>query len=165
MSNYRFIRSNLSLQSARLFMHSMIMSHITYCLTTWSQANKTSIKSIESLYKQTIKILDKKTLRYHHCTILQKHHLLSWENVIKYSNLCLIYKVLHGLSSLPLNQFVSIGDNTSANQRSSARGLCCSTPEKCIQSECLFCSSVPGVEHSPRKHQRASLLHSLQKTS
>ncbi len=47
----------------------MIFSHITYCLTTWSQASNTSLKPILSLYKQTLKVLDKKTIHYHHCDI------------------------------------------------------------------------------------------------
>ncbi|XP_046707928.1 uncharacterized protein LOC124387560 [Silurus meridionalis] len=117
IANFRFIRSNLSLQAAKMFMYSMVMPHMTYCLTTWSQANKTTLKSLESLYKQTIKIVDKKTLRYHHCAILQKHKFLSWENVIKYSNLCLLYKIIHGLSSLPLSQFVNIKNTTQLIQR------------------------------------------------
>lgn len=102
----------------------MVMSNLTYCLTTWSQANKTTLKPIESLYKQTIKILHKKPQRYHHCNILQKHHLLGWENVIKYSNLCLIYKIIHGLSSPPLSHFVNIRRSTHRVTRGAAREDC-----------------------------------------
>uniref|UniRef100_A0A3P9H9W6 Reverse transcriptase domain-containing protein n=1 Tax=Oryzias latipes TaxID=8090 RepID=A0A3P9H9W6_ORYLA len=108
LSNFRFIRANLSLQAATMFMHAMILSHMTYCLTTWSQANKSALKPLESLYKQTIKVLDKKPIRHHHCDILQKHKLLSWENFIKYTKLCLFYKIIYGLSSPPLSQFVKI---------------------------------------------------------
>lgn len=126
ISNFRFIRSQLSLQAAKMFMNSMVLSHITYCLTTWSQANKTTLKPLESLYKRTIKILDKKPMRYHHCNILQKHKLLSWENLIKYSNLCLIHKIIHNQSSPPLSQFVSIRNPTSLQRvtRGAARGDC-----------------------------------------
>lgn len=137
IANFRYIRSHLSLQAAKMFMYSMVLSHITYCLTTWSQANKTTLKPLESLYKQTIKILDRKPSRYHQCAILQKHKLLSWENVIRYSNLCLIFKIIHGLSSPPLSQFVNIRNATNRVTQGAARGDCCSSQEKYLQSECF----------------------------
>lgn len=138
IANFRFIRSNLSLQAAKMFMYCMVLSHITYCLTTWSQANKTTLKSLESLYKQTIKIMDKKPLRYHHCAILQKHKLLSWENVIKNSNLCLFYKIIHGLSSPPLSQFVNIRNTAQRVTRGSARGDCVVPLRKSTFSQSAF---------------------------
>uniref|UniRef100_A0A3Q3A9Z2 receptor protein-tyrosine kinase n=1 Tax=Kryptolebias marmoratus TaxID=37003 RepID=A0A3Q3A9Z2_KRYMA len=43
---------------------------------TWGQANLLTLKPVEILYKQTIKILDRKPEGYLHCNILTKHHLL-----------------------------------------------------------------------------------------
>ncbi len=51
LSNFRFIRDYMSTEAAKMYMHSMVFSHIIYCLTTWSQASNTSLKPIESLYK------------------------------------------------------------------------------------------------------------------
>ena len=65
-----------------MYMHSMVISHITYCITSFSQANSTTLKPLQSLYKQTLKILDNKSLHYHHCPILLKYKLLSWDNLI-----------------------------------------------------------------------------------
>lgn len=62
IANFCFIRSHLSMQATKIYMHAMVMSHINYCLTTWSQTNTTALKPLETLYKQTIKILDKKPL-------------------------------------------------------------------------------------------------------
>lgn len=56
---------------------------------------------------QTVKTLEKKPNVVHHCSILQKHDLLSWRNMVKFSNLCLMSKILHGLLSPPLHQFVN----------------------------------------------------------
>ena len=42
-----------------MYTHSMVLSHITYCLSTWSHGSTTTLKPLESLYKQTLKILDK----------------------------------------------------------------------------------------------------------
>ncbi len=45
-------------EAALMYMNSMIIYHITYCLTTWSQASITTLKPLESLYKQSQKNLD-----------------------------------------------------------------------------------------------------------
>ncbi len=46
LSNLRFIRDYMSSDAALMYMHSMIISHITYCLTTWSQASITTLKPL-----------------------------------------------------------------------------------------------------------------------
>lgn len=124
LMNFRHIRHQMSTQAAKMYMHSMILSHITYCLPIWSQAGVTSLNPLQSLYKQTVKILDKKPIISHHCPILQKHRLLSWENMVKYSNLCLLYKIINGLSSPPLHQFVNIRTADHSRTRGAARGDC-----------------------------------------
>ncbi len=74
LAHFKYARSCMSTKAAKMFMHSMIFSHITYCLTTWSQASNTSLKPILSLYKQTLKVLDKKTIHHtHHCDIKKKN--------------------------------------------------------------------------------------------
>ncbi len=83
------------------------MPHLTYCLTSWSQACKTTLKPIHSTYKQAMKVMDKKPLRHHHCSILEKHALLSWNNVIKFHYVNLVYKILHGLAPPPLTGFIN----------------------------------------------------------
>lgn len=91
LSNFRFIRPHLSLDAAKVYIPAMKLSHITYCLTTWSQAKITTLKPSELLHKRAIKILDKKTTQYHHCPI-------SWNNMIKYANfskLSVVYFHLH----------------------------------------------------------------------
>lgn len=124
LSNFRHIRSHMSFPAAKMFMHSMILSHITYCLPVWSLASVTSLNPLQSLYKRTVKVLDKKPNHFHHCPILQKYKLLTLENTIKYSNLCLMYKVINGLSSPPLKQFINIRSNTHRSTRGAARGDC-----------------------------------------
>jgi len=124
LSNFRHIRHQMSTQAAKMYMHSMIFSHITYCLPVWAQASSTSLKPLQSLYKRTVKTLDKKPHISHHCPILQKYRLLSWYNMAKYSNLCLIYKMIHGLSSPPLQQFVNTRIADYCRTRGSARGDC-----------------------------------------
>ena len=57
LSNFRVIRDYMSTEVAKMYMYSMVISHIIYCLTTWSQASNTTLKPIESLYKRTLKIL------------------------------------------------------------------------------------------------------------
>ncbi len=60
LANFRHIRPYLTTEAAKLFMDAMIFmdANISYCFTSWSQANVTTLKPIETLYKQTLKILD-----------------------------------------------------------------------------------------------------------
>lgn len=71
LANFKHIRSYLSMKAAKLFLHAMIFSHFSYCLTSWSQANKTILQPLESLYKQALKTLDRKCNSYHHCHIIK----------------------------------------------------------------------------------------------
>lgn len=97
---------SLSFETAMIYMNAMIIPHFTYCLTSWAQANKSTMKSLESLYKHTIKVLVQKPNSFHTCQILNTHRLLSWENLATYSNLCLVYKILLSTAPPPLKRFV-----------------------------------------------------------
>jgi len=99
----------------------MIVPHLTYCLTSWAQASSTTLKSIHILHKQTLKTLDKKTKSHHHCNILTKHHILSWENLIKFTDVCLVFKIVHGMAPPPLSDFVN---QSTRLTRSVSRGDC-----------------------------------------
>ncbi len=123
LSNFRFIRDYMSSDAALIYMHSMIISHITYCLTTWSHASITTLKPLESLYKQSLKTLDKKSVQFHHCSILKKYNLLSWDNLIKYVHICLLFKTMNSLIS-PLKQFVNIRTTAHRSTRGGERGDC-----------------------------------------
>lgn len=57
--NFRFIRNSLSIQAAKVYFHSLLRTHVTYCIG--SNAHRSTIKPLESLYKQALKVF------YHHC--------------------------------------------------------------------------------------------------
>ncbi len=78
----RTIKHRLCLPTdvAKTFIHATIFSHLSYCLTCWGQAGETVIKPLKSLYKQTLKTLDKKSNQYHHCRVLEKYNFLSFDN-------------------------------------------------------------------------------------
>ena len=126
--HFRHIRGCLTLDAAKTFMHAMIISHLTYCITCWGQAGETAIKPLESLYKQTLKALDRKSMQFHHCRILQKHHLLSFENVKLFSNLCLSFRILNGLAPPPLRQFVHFRSEQSIKSTRISSTRDCSVP-------------------------------------
>ena len=85
----------MSDSAALTFLHAMIFSHLSYCITTWTMVGPTTLTPVEVLYKKALKILDKKPISYHHCNILDKYNHLSF---CKFSYCCLIYKTLHGLA-------------------------------------------------------------------
>ncbi len=57
----RHIRPYLTTEASKTFMDAMIFSNISYCFTNWSQANVTTLKPIETLYKQNVKNIRSKT--------------------------------------------------------------------------------------------------------
>ncbi len=61
LANFRYIRNCLTTIAAKLYINSMIIPHLTYCMTTWSQVKGTTLKPILSLYKQAYKVLGRKT--------------------------------------------------------------------------------------------------------
>ncbi len=124
LSNFRFIRNSMTMDAAKFYINAMIVSHLTYCLTSVAQGNKTTLKPLEMLYKQSLKVLDRKPNSYHHCLILKKHNLLSWDNLIKYANLCLVFKILHNAAPPPLQTFIIQRSNNNRATRGSARGDC-----------------------------------------
>ena len=63
---FRLIRSCLSFKAAHLYLHAMVLSHLSYCITSWSQATDSTIKPLFSLYKQALNILDQKPQKWHH---------------------------------------------------------------------------------------------------
>lgn len=53
-------------------------------------ACKTTIKPIAAVYKQALKVLDKKPKMYHHCYILEKYERLNLDNIVKYMDSVLV---------------------------------------------------------------------------
>ena len=124
LSNFRIIRPYISLQAAKLYMHAMILSHFNYCLTSWSQTGVTTLRPVESLYKQTLKVLDRKPNSFHHCHIISKYNLFNMDSFKLYTDMCLVFRILNGLAPLPLNAFIKIKNNDSRVTRSVTRGDC-----------------------------------------
>lgn len=105
-------------------MHAMIFPHLSCCITTWSQSGKKILRPIHSLYKRTLKTLDKKPMRYHHCHIITKYNLLTFDNFVHLANSCLMYKITHNLAPPLLREFVSLCSENIRQTRASTRGNC-----------------------------------------
>ena len=84
----------------------MIFSHLSFCVTSWSQAASTITKPLRMIYNRAIKILDRKPIRSHHCHVLQKLNMLSFDNFINLANLKLIHKCLHNQAPQVLSDLV-----------------------------------------------------------
>lgn len=121
--NFRYIRNQLPLDAAKLYMHSMIFSHIAYCITSWSQAGKTTLAQLQMLYKQTLKALGKKPSNYHHCNIIQRHKLLTFSFVCL-ADVSVVYRVINDLAAPPLKEFISPRPDNRRTTRMTRRGDC-----------------------------------------
>lgn len=125
IAHFRYIRNSLTIDAFNLYLNAMIIPHFRYCMTSWSQACKTALRPLESLFKSSLKVHDKKSWLFHHCHILKKHGILSFENIIIYSNLCLLLKIINGTAAPPLKKFISLSSEiTSRATRSTVRGEC-----------------------------------------
>lgn len=51
LGTFRQIQNNLTLEEAKAYFSSMIMSRIRYCMTTWSQISKKTLQSVKRVYK------------------------------------------------------------------------------------------------------------------
>jgi len=56
--------------AAKIYLEAMIIPHINYCISCWSQMSDTATKPLKSLCNQAVKVLDKTPLRYHHHSML-----------------------------------------------------------------------------------------------
>uniref|UniRef100_A0A8C6S602 Reverse transcriptase domain-containing protein n=1 Tax=Neogobius melanostomus TaxID=47308 RepID=A0A8C6S602_9GOBI len=157
LANFRYIRQSLNTDAAKLFFYTMIMPHLSYCVTSWSQGCKTTLKPIDSVYKQALKVLDKKPFRHHHCSILDKYNLLNWENFVKFHDANLVFKILRGLAPPPLSNFI----NLSRRQTRSATSNNLLVPlRKSAFSQSAF--SVRAVlEHCPLSHTQCRYIKVL----
>ena len=120
---FRLLRNCLTYDCAFIFMNSMILSHISFGLTTWSQAHQSSLKAIECLYNRTLKVLDKKRIRYHHCQILTKHKILSFANFISLHFVKLVFKCLNNTAPVPLCKTIKQQSSRSTT-RAASKGNC-----------------------------------------
>ena len=124
LQNFKHIRPFLSTDAAKIYLHSMIFSHIEYCFTNWCFANETVLEPVKQLFKKAIKVLDKKPYSYHHCTVLDKYHLLNFDNFKTFKSLCAVYKCMNGLVLPPMGQFINRKRETGYSTRSDSRGDC-----------------------------------------
>ena len=141
---FRMTRHHIPVKAALLFFHAMILSHLSYCITVWSQASQTSIKPILSLYKQALKILDQKPIRWHHCLIVKKYNLLSFENFMKLSSLKLIFKCANNLAPAVLCPFVTKISTRRVATRGAVNGNCIAAVRKTSFGQSSF--SVIGTQ-------------------
>ena len=107
-----------------------------------SQALTTTMKPIVSIYKQAIKIMDQKPMKWHHCRILRKHNLLTFENVINLSILKLFFKCLNNHGSTLLSE---VAIRRQSSHRATTRASTCGD---CLIPQCKtsFCQSALSVK-------------------
>ena len=68
------------MKTAKTYMHAMIFTHISYCYTTWSHTSESTLKPIKTLFKRTLKTLDKNL----YTTIIVKLQIntKSWTSIV-----------------------------------------------------------------------------------
>ncbi len=74
--------------------------------------------------QQSLNIFDRKPLSDHHCRILGKHNILSFDNFETFKYACTVYKTLHGLGPPQLNEYIKLKMSRGTTTRATARGDC-----------------------------------------
>lgn len=121
---FRLIRSCLSFKAAHLYLHAMVLSHLSYCIAAWGQATDSATRPLFSLHKQALKILDQKPQKWHHCKIIEKYNLLTFSNFKKFSFLKVVFKCLNGLAPHVMSQIFKKTDNPRTMTRSRTNHNC-----------------------------------------
>ena len=152
LAHFRFIRNQMSMDAAKMFMHAMIFSHLSYCSTTWSQSNITSQLPLHSLYKRALKTMDKKPISHHYCNIVKKHNLLTFDNLVFMAHVSLMYKITHNLAPQPLTQLVIKYNGTGSRTRASTRGDCRSMYRSTSFGQNCFSVKAAGMWNSLPVH-------------
>jgi len=67
----------------------LILPHLSYCITSWSQADATTLNPVYPLHQQIMKVLDKIPRVYHHCTILKRLYFLNRNNFV-FTDVCMM---------------------------------------------------------------------------
>ena len=123
--NFKHIRNSLTVEASKTYFNAMILAYCHYCMSCWSQASTSVLKPIRSLHKQALKILDRKSRQYHHCGILNKYKMLSFDTLMLYSDVRLVYKIIHNAAPPPLENFVALrSEHTARASRSVSNGDC-----------------------------------------
>ncbi len=138
LASFRIIRNCLTCDHAFLFLNSMILSHMVYGLSVWSQTNQCIINQAECLYNRALKVLDRKQKRYHHLMILSFAHFVFFHYVK------LVFKCLNGLAPMPLCQFFVRLQGSSRSTRAASSGNC--SVIHCKTSFAQTVLSVKGVK-------------------
>lgn len=99
--NFSQMRPFITTEAAKSYLHCMVLSHLESWSTVWSFTGSTVLQHLVQLYKNAIKVFEKKPQSYHH-KIQEKYHFLSFDNFQTFKSTCLIYKCLLGLAPPPL---------------------------------------------------------------
>lgn len=121
---FRLIRPCISIQAAQVYMHAMILSHISYCAIVWGQATKSVLKPLVSLHKQTLKVFDQKPMKWHHCQIIQKYNMITFDHFINFSFVKAIFKCLNGFAPSVMCELIQKYNNEGVRTRAGVSGNC-----------------------------------------
>lgn len=106
--NYEYIRNSLTTEASNTYLNFMIVPHLLYCMSRWSQACRTSLKPLESLNKRALKIHDKNLACIIIVIYLPNKKSGIFENLIKFSQISALCKIIHNTATPSLWKFIRL---------------------------------------------------------
>lgn len=107
----------------------------------------------DSQRKQALKTLTKKPFTQHHSYTLRRCELLSCENPVIYKNICLAYRIKHGLAPPPLSAFIKFKSSAARASRGATKNDCATPFRKTTFSQGVFALAA--------SHQRDTATQSI----
>ena len=120
------IRNHLSQRILLLLYNSMIKSHLQYCIMTWCNGNKTTVKKLQSSVNKFIRLIFKLNYRDSAKTLMQQYSLLTIHQLEELETASFMYKYLR--DDLPVTFRNLLDDNQ----------LACSTSRQTRSQSNLF---------------------------
>ena len=103
--------------------HSLILSHIRYCITTWCNGQKTALLKIQRIANKFIRMTFGLDYRDNVKDIMHKHNLMTVEQIHQLETACFMYKYTNQMLPLCFKGFLQstfIDQTTKRNTRSNS---------------------------------------------
>ena len=102
--------------------HSMMVSHLQYCITTWCHGNKGLVTRLQKLCNSFIRMIFSLKRHENLQSVMIKNNIFSISQMFQYSAACLMHNQNHGLLPSPFkNMFISNSTLSSRTTRNSSK--------------------------------------------
>ena len=116
-------RDRLNTQCLSSVFHSLALSHINYCISTWCTLNVTLVSSLQSLCNKILRVIFYQTNRANIDDLYKKYKILKIIDRYKFEVCCFVYKYFHKLLPTCFNNIFQFNSQICSRQTRSSNFL------------------------------------------